>query len=261
MNPMRAIAMALLLCATGYSQVVTKEIVYRDDSTTYRGFLATSRGFKGMRPAVLVVHEWWGLNDFVKQKAKELADAGYVAFAPDMYGEGRVTTDPKMAGTMAGQVRGTPRMRQRVLLGLATLLKQADADSQHVAAMGFCFGGTAVLELAYSGADVKGVITFHGGLMSLKPEERKAIKAKFLVLHGADDPFAPPDTVRQFQQSLRDAGVDWQMIYFGNSVHGFTNPANGSDNSKGLAYNPASARRAWQYSQEFLREVFASGTR
>ncbi|MGA2506413.1 MAG: dienelactone hydrolase family protein [Chitinispirillaceae bacterium] len=256
MKKLMLIAMAAILTGTAGAQVMTKEIIYKNDSTTFKGFVAYDAKAKGKRPGILVVHEWWGLNDFIREKAKDLAAMGYVAFAPDMYGEGRNTTDPQVAAKMAGEVRGTPRMRDRVVLGLATLLKQEQVDPKRVAAMGFCFGGTACLELAYSGAGVKGVVTFHAGIVSPKPEDMKAVKSKFLVLHGADDPFTPPDSIAKFQESLRKAGVDWQMIYFSHAVHGFTNPSNGSDNSKGLAYNPAAATRAWMYMQDFLREIF-----
>lgn len=203
-----------------------------------------------------MVHEWWGLNEFIKGKARELAAMGYAVFAVDMYGNGRISADPQTAAKMAGEVRGTPRMRERVAAGLAILKKQTGVDSQRIAAMGFCFGGTAVLELAYGGAAISGIVTFHAGIISPKPEELGAIKTKLLILHGADDPFVPADSIARFQECLRKARADWQMVYFGNAVHAFTNPSNGSDNSKGLAYNPPAARRSWEYARIFLREIF-----
>ena len=238
------------------AEIVTKEIRYTVDTMTCVGFLAFDNSIRGKRPAVLVVHEWWGLNDFIKTQTKNLASQGYIAFAPDMYGNGRFTDDSKTAMAMASEVRGTPRMRQRILAGFKTLLEQPDADPLKTGAMGFCFGGSAVLELAYSGAAVKGTVTFHGGLFSPNAEDIKSIKTKFLILHGANDPTMKPDVVSQFRESLSKSGVDWQMVYFANTVHAFTNPAAGNDPSKGAAYNPVSARRAFIYMKDFFTEIF-----
>ncbi|MDD5673685.1 MAG: dienelactone hydrolase family protein [Chitinivibrionales bacterium] len=239
------------------AKMITKEYDYKIDTTTFKGFVAYDDAVKGKRPGVLVAHDWWGLSEFAKTEAKRLAQLGYVAFAVDMYGNGQSTTDFATAAKLAGAVRGTPRMRSRIVAGFDALLRQENVDPQRVAAIGFCFGGTGVLELAYSGADVKGVVSFHGGLFSLKPEEAAHVKAKFLILHGADDPTMPADTISQFQESLRKAGVDWQMAYYGNAVHGFCNPASGSDKSKGVAYDSLAQRRSWQYMQNFLQEILA----
>ena len=208
-------------------------------------------------PACCVAHEWWGLNDFAKSQAKRLAQLGYVAFAVDMYGNGQTASDAAIARKLAGSVRGTPLMRKRISAGMDALLRQKNVDPDRIAAIGFCFGGTAALDLAYSGADVKGVVTFHGGLFSMPQEDVGHIKAKFLILHGADDPTMTLDTINQFQESLRKAGVDWQMIYFGNAVHAFTNPASGNDKTKGIAYNPLAAQRSWKDMEDFLKEVLA----
>ena len=153
-------------------------------------------------------------------------------------------------------MRGTPRMRERILAGYNEMLKQEMVDPNRTAAIGFCFGGTAVLELAYSGAAVKGVVTFHGGLVVPKPEDKGKIRAKILILHGADDPNVPRDMIERLQDTLRNEKVDWQFVFFSNTVHAFTNPAAGNDNSKGMAYNPESARRAWDYMKLFLNEIF-----
>jgi dienelactone hydrolase len=147
-------------------------------------------------------------------------------------------------------------MRERAKAGLEVLRKHNLVDSQRLAAIGFCFGGTTVLELAYSGADVKGVASFHGGLTAPKPEEMKNLKAKILILHGADDPHVKPEEIKAFQEAMRQAGADWQMIYYGGAVHSFANPKAGSDKSKGLAYDPKAAARSWQHLQLFLQEIF-----
>lgn len=245
----------IFLSLPAEGKMITKEYTYKLDTTTFKGFLAYDDAVKGKRPGVLVVHEWWGLNDFAKTQAKKLAEMGYVALAADMYGNGMNTTDPRAAGAMAMSMRGTPRLRERALAGLSELFRQPEVDSNRVAAIGFCFGGSAVLDLAYGGAKVKGVVTFHGGLFSPKGQDVKNIKTKFLILHGADDPTIPRDTVVVFQESLRKSGADWQMIHYGNAVHGFTNPANGTDNSKGVAYNPLAAQRSWEAMKMFLYEV------
>jgi dienelactone hydrolase len=237
------------------AEIVTKEVTYIHDTMTFKGFYAYDNSMKGKRPGILVAHEWWGLNDFIKTQAKNLAYMGYAAFAVDLYGNGKSTNDFKIADQMAGELRGKPLMRQRIKTGFATMLSQDMVDSKRVAAIGFCFGGTAVLELAYSGADCKGIVTFHGGLLSPKEEDLKNIKTKILVLHGANDQTMTPDMISQFQESMRKSGADWRMIYFGNTVHSFTNPAAGNDPSKGFAYNPLSTIRAFSYMKMFLEEV------
>ncbi len=240
------------------AKLVSKEYSYKVDTLTMNGFVIYNDSFKGLRPGILVAHEWWGLNEFAKIQAKRLAEIGYVAFAVDMYGNGETTTDFAVAAKLAGNVRGTPRMRQRINAGLEALLKQENVDGARIAAIGFCFGGTSVLELAYSGAEIRGVVTFHAGLFSAPMETQKKIKAckaRFLILHGADDPTMARDTVLQFQESMRKSDVDWQMVFFGNTVHSFTNPTAGTDKSKGIAYNPLAAKRSWEYMETFLRDI------
>jgi dienelactone hydrolase len=149
-------------------------------------------------------------------------------------------------------------MRKRAVQSFLVLRARADVDTQKIFAIGYCFGGTAVLELAYSGADVAGAVTFHAGLVAPKPDEYPAIRAKLLILHGADDPGASPEKVEQFQEALRAAKADWQMVFFGNAVHAFTNPSSGNDARRGSAYNPAAARRSWIYMSSFMDEIMAS---
>jgi len=240
------------------AKLVTKTVEYSQEGTKCRGFLAYDDALKGKRPGVLVVPEWWGLNDFSRQKAEQLAALGYVAFAADMYGGGAATTDPQEAAKLAGALRGDRALlRARAQAALQTLTANPLVDPQRLAAIGFCFGGTAVLELAYTGADLKGVVSFHGGLTSPQPEELQGIKAAVLVLHGADDFHVKPEDIAAFQQAMRKGGIDWQMVYFGGTVHGFTNPAAGNDPSTGVAYNARAARRSWQDMQDFFQEIFA----
>ncbi|HUI93540.1 MAG TPA: dienelactone hydrolase family protein [Chitinivibrionales bacterium] len=259
MKPFMFIASMLLMFDNAGAAIVTKEVIYKVDTLTCKGFLAYDKALETRRPGILVCHDWWGLGDFTKGQTKKLAELGYVAFAVDMYGNGAVAADSKAAAKMAGAVRGTPLLRQRIREGLAVLLRQPLVDSSRVAGIGYCFGGSAMLELAYSGAKVNGVVAFHGGLFPPKQEDLGNIKAKFLFLHGAEDPTTPQDAIRTMEDMLSKAGADWQMVMFSNTVHGFTNPASGSDKSKGAAYNPLSAARAWEYMKLFFQELFANG--
>jgi dienelactone hydrolase len=238
------------------AKVITQEIPYTHNGVTLRGYLAYDDAVTGKRPGVLVVHEFWGLNDFAKQRTVKLAEAGYVALAADMYGEGKVTEIREEARSLAGHVRSTPLMRERAQAALKTLAAQKLVDPQRLAAIGFCFGGTTVLELAYSGAPVLGVASFHGGLTVPKPEDWKNIRASILILHGAEDPHIKAEEIAAFQGAMSQGGADWQMIFYGGAVHSFANPAAGSDKSKGVAYDPRAATRSWQAMQGFLKELF-----
>lgn len=239
------------------AKLVTKTVEYRQDGTVMQGFLAYDDGFKGKRPGVLVVHEWWGLNDFAKQIAEKLAGLGYVALAADMYGGGVTTSNPEEAGKLAGALRGNPDLlRARAQAALKVLAADPRVDPKRLAAIGFCFGGTTVLELAFSGADLAGVVSFHGGLPKARPDDLKRIKAAILVLHGADDPHVPAADIAAFEQAMRQAGADWQVVFFGGAVHSFTNPAAGDNKAAGVAYDARAARRSWRYMQEFFQEIF-----
>jgi dienelactone hydrolase len=238
------------------AKLMTKTVEYQQNGTGCKGFLAYDDALKGKRPGIVVVPEWWGLNDFARKKAEQLAGLGYVALAADMYGNGTVTRDPKEAARLAGELRGhKPLLRARAQAALKALAANPLVDPQRLAAMGFCFGGTAVLELAYSGADLKGVVSFHGGLTSPQPEELKGIKAAVLVLHGADDTHVKAEDIAAFQEAMRKGNIDWQMVYFGDAVHAYMNPEAGSDKSSGVAYNARAARRSWQYMQDFFKEI------
>jgi dienelactone hydrolase len=247
--------LSLWMVSSVEAAIAVREIVYKIDTTSFRGYFAYDDSFKGKRPGVLVAHEWWGLNDFARKQAENLAHLGYAAFAVDMYGNGISTNDYATAARMAGEVRGTARMRQRITAGYKAMLSQQIVDAKRTAAIGFCFGGTAVLDLAFGGADCRGVVTFHGGLFPPKPDEFGNIKAKFLILHGANDPTMTPEVVSQFQESMRNSNADWRMVYFGNTVHSFTNPSAGSDPKNGIAYNALSAARAFSCMKLFLEEI------
>ena len=239
-----ALILTLALATEVQAKLVTKTVEYRQDGTVCKGYLAYDDSIRSKRPGVLVVHEYWGLNDFSRKKAEQLAGLGYAAFAADIYGQGLVTTDPKEAGRLAGELRGDkPLLRARAQAALKVLSETPVADPQRLGAIGFCFGGTTVLELAYSGADLKGVVSFHGGLTSPQPEELKSIKAAILVLHGADDPHVKAEAITAFQEAMRQGGIDWQMVFFGGAVHAYMNPA-ANNRAAGVAYDARAARRS-----------------
>jgi len=244
---------ALVLAA-----IETKAVEYRQGDTRLVGYLATPKDAKGPLPGVLVVHEWKGLDDYAKRRADQLAELGYVAFAADIYGDGKIAADAKEARALSSLYKNDRGLlRSRTVAGLATLKAQPGVAGDKIAAIGYCFGGTAVLELARSGADLAGVVSFHGSLDTPASQDAKNIRAKVLVLHGADDPNVPPEQVAAFEQEMRAAGVDWQLIAYGGAVHGFTNPAHGSDNSRGVAYNAAADARSWAAMRQFFAELFA----
>lgn len=255
---MRWIGLVLMLGAVAEVQakVTTKTIEYSDGETVLQGFLAYDDAQAGKRPGVLVAHEWWGLNDFSRGQAEKLAEMGYVALAIDMYGKGVTTTDREEAARLAGQFKqDTNKLRQRVGAGLEALRTQEQVAPQKIAAIGFCFGGTTVLQLAYSGADVAGVVSFHGGLVAPQESDLGKIRARFLVLHGADDPFVAATEIAQFQEGMRKARADWQMVYYGNAVHSFTNPG-AKGEIPGAVYDEKAAARSTQHMRAFLAEIF-----
>ncbi len=243
--------------AGAQAAIKTENVEYKDGDTVLEGYLAYDSSLQGKQPAVLIVHEWTGLGDYVKRRAKQIAELGYVAFAVDIYGKGVRPSNAEEAATQAGIYRSDRKlMRRRAVAGLEQVKKYPFVDPDRIAAIGYCFGGGVALELARSGADIKGVVSFHGNLDTPNPNDAKNIKAKVLVLHGADDPHVPPEQVAAFQKEMRDAKVDWQMIFYGNAVHSFTNPGSGNDPSRGVAYNKEADMRSWQAMKDFFEEIF-----
>lgn len=246
-----------LFASQALAAVKTQAVEYKDGDTVLEGYLAYDDALPGKRPAVLVVPEWWGLNDYAKGRARQLAEMGYVAFAVDMYGKGVLAKTAKEAGELAGKFRSDrAMMRTRIASALAELRKNDRVDPKRIAAIGYCFGGTAVLELARSGADIAGVVSFHGGLDNPKPDDAKNIKCKVLVLTGADDPSVSAEQVKAFQDEMRKAGVDWQMTFYSGARHGFTNPDNGNPPTGPVAYNEKADKRSWQAMKDFFAELF-----
>lgn len=239
------------------SAIVSKPVEYKQGDTVLEGFSAYDDARPGKRPAVLVVHQWKGLGDYEKKRAVMLAELGYNVLAVDIYGKGVRPQTPQEAGAEAGKYKNnTALLRARVRAGLDVLAGDARTDPTRIAAIGYCFGGTTVLELARSGAEIKGVVSFHGGLGAPDRSEAKNIKAKVLVLHGADDPYVPAPEVAAFEDEMRKGGVDWQLVAYGGAVHAFTDWNGGNDNAKGAAYNERADRRSWEAMKQFFAELF-----
>ena len=252
MRTILAAATAAFLALPVLAAVQTKEISYQQDGKTMKGFLAWDDAKKGARPGVLVIHEWWGLNDYTKMRTKELAQMGYVAFAADMYGDGVTTRDPKQAQEWSSGVGKD--MAPRAKAGLDVLSKQKGVDTKHLAAIGFCFGGTTVLRLAYSGQPLDAAVVFHAGIVAPTDEEAKAIKTHLLVLHGAEDTFSKPETIESLKKTLDANKVDWYMVTYAHAVHAFTNPDADSFKIPGIGYNKEAATRSWKEMQDFFKE-------
>ncbi len=235
----------------------SQAVEYKQGDTVLEGYVAWDDSVQGKRPGVLVVHDWMGAGPFGSGKCDQLAKLGYVAFAADIYGKGIRPANAQEAGQLAGKYKGDRALlRARAAAALQALRANPLVDPKRIAAIGFCFGGTTVVELARSGADLAGVVSFHGGLDSPAPADGKNIKARILALHGADDPFVPAADLAAFEDEMRKSGVDWQLVKYGGAVHSFTNPAAGSDNSKGAAYNERADRRSWAAMQAFFAEIF-----
>jgi len=255
-----AFALALTLAVPTHAAVRTQEIEYEQGGQKLLGYLAYDDSVQGKRPGVIVVHEWMGHNDYVRRRAEQLAGLGYVAFAIDMYGKGVRAKDPQEAGQMAGRFKNDRKlMRDRAAAGLDVLKKQPMVDTSKLAAMGYCFGGQVALELARSGADLAGVVSFHGALDTPTPQDARKIKGKILACHGGADPFVPPEHVAAFKKEMEDAKVDYQFISYGPGVlHGFTNPDNRNAPLNGVAYNETADRRSWKAMQTFFEELFGN---
>jgi dienelactone hydrolase len=250
----------LLLLATPSitrAEIKQEPIDYTHAEKPFQGVLVYDDKTTDPRPAVLVCPEWYGVNDFAKSRAQELAKLGYVAFVVDPYGKGINARNPEEAGKMSGALKGDrPMLKARVRTAFDLIQEHKLVDPKRIAVMGYCFGGTTALELARSGADVRGVVSFHGSLNSPDPEEANAIKGKVLVLHGGADPFVPDKEVAEFVESMRRHNVNYQLNVYGGAVHSFTNPNADKAGLKGVAYDEQADKRSWAALKMFLEEIF-----
>lgn len=248
-------AIATFVSLAAGADIKEKAVEYKIGGEIFEGWSAFDAAKQGKRPAVLIVHQWTGLSDNEKMRAKMLAELGYNVFALDVYGKG-IRPQPPEAGKEAGKYKANrPLLRERVNAGLEVLRKDPNTDTTRIAAIGYCFGGTAVVELARSGALVKGVVSFHGGLDSPTPADGKNIKCKVLALHGADDPFVKKEDLAAFEAEMKNSGVDFKLVQYPGAVHAFTQKAAGNDNSKGAAYNEAADKASWEEMKGFFDKI------
>lgn len=253
-----ALALAVVGAQSAHAELKTQTVRYKDGDVQLHGYFAWDDSTKGKRPAVLVVHEWWGLNDYARMRADMLARLGYLAFAADMYGKGAVTEHPEQASTWSKQITANVEAWQkRALLGLDIMRTHQLADGTRTAAIGYCFGGTTVMQMTYAGAALDGVASFHGSLPVPTPDQARNVRSRVLIAHGSADSFIPPERIVQFQKALDDAGVNWQMVTYGGARHGFTNPSADIYGIENVRYHKKADERSWGELQRFLKELFA----
>jgi dienelactone hydrolase len=239
-----------------HAAIQSKTVEYKQGDTTLEGVLVWDDAVSGPRPGVLVVHQWLGLTDYEKHRATMLAQLGYVAFCADIYGKDARPKNVQEAGAESSKYKSDRALlRERVNAGLDQLKKSELVDPKRVAAIGYCFGGTTVIELARSGAELSGIVSFHGGLDSPTPADGKNIKCPVLICHGANDPFEKPEDLAAFENEMRDAKVDWRLIMYGGAVHSFTQPNPGFVNP-GAQYNEKADKRSWEDMKMFFAEIF-----
>jgi dienelactone hydrolase len=242
-----------------HAKIIGKNVEYMADGVTLKGYLAYDSGMKGKGPGILVVHEWWGLNDYARKRAKMLAQLGYTALAVDMYGEGKVAKHPDDAGKFSSEVmKNFDTAKARFTAAEEFLKKQPTVDPERIAAIGYCFGGGVVLNMARQGADLKAVASFHGNLTAVQAAQPGMVKAKIRVYTGADDRFVPSEAVEGFRKEMADANADVKIISYPGAVHSFTNPdatALGKKFNLPLAYNKKADKESWDDMKKFFDEV------
>ncbi len=256
------IAVTMILSEIAYAgpQIKGMVVEYSASGVGMKGYLAYDDSIRGRRPGVLVVHEWWGLNDYTRMRARMLAELGYTALALDMYGEGRQALHPEDAGKFSsGLMKNFDVAKTRFMAALEYLKKQPTVDPARIAAIGYCFGGGIVLNMARQGVDLKGVASFHGSLTPVKPAQPGTVKAKILVLHGADDKFITTEQIEAFKLEMKAAGADYRFISYPGAMHGFTNPEADTYSKKynlPLGYNADADRKSWEELNMFLSGIF-----
>ena len=244
---------------TAHSAIVSRPIEYNLVGKKFEGLIAYDDQLKGPLPGVLVAHNWMGITHQTKEVVERLAQEGFVAVAVDIYGKEARPKSAEEAGALSGGFKkDRTSLRNRMQRGLKLIKEQPQVDKNKVAVIGFCFGGTAAIELARAGADAKAFVSFHGGLDSPKPADGARIKGRILALHGADDPFVPAADLAAFEDEMKKNKVDWQLIKYGGAVHSFTEKEAGNDNSKGAAYNEQAAKRSWAAMRAFFAETLGA---
>ena len=255
------VAVAMVLTTlTAQAEVVGEEVNYRSGDTSLKGYLAYDASIEGKRPGILVVHEWWGHNEYTRIRAEMLAEEGYTALALDMYGDGKQANHPDDAGKFAAQVRNNmPQAEARFRAAMELLKAHDTVDPNQIAAIGYCFGGGIVLEMARRGVDLDGVASFHGSLGTSEPAKKGKVKADILVMNGADDPFVKAEQITAFKREMEQAEVDYTFINYAGAKHAFTNPQAdrmGKKFDMPLAYNEQADKQSWQALLRFLDSLF-----
>ena len=255
-----ALVLGMAGVAAAEPKIQGKDVEYSAQGVVMKGYIAYDENVKGRQPGVLVVHEWWGLNEYARMRARMLAELGYTALAVDMYGGGKQAEHPDDAGKFAAEAsKNFEVAKARFTAAMDFLKQQETVDPTRIAAIGYCFGGGVVLNMARQGLDLKGVASFHGSLTAARPAQPGGIKAKILVLHGADDKFIPPEQVEAFKQEMKSAGADFQFISYPGAVHSFTNPEAtelGKKFNMPIAYNADADRKSWDELRNFLNAIF-----
>lgn len=237
--------------------LVEKEVTYSADSTTMKGYLVYDGDLEGKRPGVIVVHEWWGNNDYSKNRARMLAKLGYIALALDMYGNGKIADNPSDAGKYATEVFTNIKQAEARFMAAYNLLKeQEQTDPEKIGAIGYCFGGSVVLHMASIGTDLAAVVSFHGGLQPVISSEPKNVKAHILVCTGGSDPMVPKEDVEKLKNEFDKAGVKYEIVTYPDATHAFTNPASDENGKKfniPIAYNEKADKESWEKMKEFFK--------
>ncbi len=255
---MAALAAVFSFADPASAAIQTQTVTYQAGTVTVKGVLVYDDAATSPRPGVLVVPEWWGLTDYARRRAAMLAKLGYVAFVADMYGDGKTTDSADEAGKLAGPLKAGDRseMRARVTAAFDQLKQNPRVDKTKLGAIGYCFGGTAVLELARSGADLNGVVSFHGGLDLGTAPAPTSIKPKLLIEAGGADPFVPPDQLATFEAEMKAANADYHVDSYPGAQHAFTNPDADRHHIPGIAYNKAADKKSWEAMKVFFAKVF-----
>jgi len=251
-----SLALLLAVAVPAQGKVVTRSIPYTDGEVQLEGYYAFDDAVTGPLPGVLIVHAWWGVGDDEKARAHHLAELGYAAFALDLYGTGKFTDDPTQAGQWAGAFYQDRQLaRTRAAAGLKVLTSQAEVDKSRVAAIGYCFGGTIVIELGYSGADLRGIVTFHGNPLPAMEGDAQRVKAHLLICHGAADTLVGMEKIRAFTDSLVNSSIDWELIVYAHAKHSFTTASADKLSMNGVGYNAVADRRSWAAMRGFFDET------
>jgi dienelactone hydrolase len=255
-----AILMLILVSSVTHAEIIGKVVEYTANNVALKGYIAYDNTLKEKRPAVIVVHEWWGVTDYPKKRTEMLASLGYVAFAVDMYGNGKVADNPSDAQKFASEsMKDLFLLKAKFVAAIELLKKNGHVDSTRIAAIGYCYGGGVVLNMARTGIDLKGVVSFHGSLATTTPAKNGVVKAKVLICNGGADKFISENDIKNFKQEMEDAGVDYRFISYKGALHAFTNPTAtqlGKKFNMPIAYNKSGDKRSWKEMRRFLKTIF-----